>query len=589
MSTVVFAGISFDLPEGVTVAIAGDTLRLSFVNYTGSLSISGGQTSPCESSQPAKRTRFETPEEKKDEECRGASDQHTTMMHHTEVFRNGGLSQADSEEDSLPPEPRSISWDDVVMEQEVATHLPSAEGDTSEAAVEDEWAAAMDEDFDSTLVACPSDFPSNRSPLRASRTNATKAAEETQEPSSRPECHPSSSLCTSPSPLKAGKTMQKSTPSQVASHAGSDAAEEAEVAATFPFSRAAPLDAWEWQKVEVAGTKPKGRWAHSAVALAGSMYVFGGDELTEEEQDDGGVLCDLHRFDSSTRAWTRLRDAPQRRTWHTGTVLGGSVHGDSDILLVFGGETVKEGSRGKRQATNTMLSYDPEFEVWYDAVDRGHRPSARYGHSSCLHTCNGKGSKLLVFGGVGAGGRKFAEPELHELHISADWSWKRALSAGKPPFARAYHSATPISEGRVLLFGGNDTDCSFKDPHVLELHSMTWYHPDVKGEPPLPRTGHVAVCLDGLRVLIHGGWDYAADEDEGYDFRSDVAILDTDEWQWSRPKISGKGPSARVGHSMVPLSIAEGRSGLYLFGGRDEEDEALDDLYILQPTDTEAA
>ncbi|KAL3893731.1 MAG: hypothetical protein SGPRY_014031 [Prymnesium sp.] len=96
-------------------------------------------------------------------------------------------------------------------------------------------------------------------------------------------------------------------------------------------------------------------------------------------------------------------------------------------------------------STNTMLSYDPEFEVWYDAVDRGHRPTSRSGHSACLHTSNGKGAKLLVFGGVGAGGRKFAEPELHELHISSDWSWKRALSAGKPPFARAYHSATLIS------------------------------------------------------------------------------------------------------------------------------------------------
>ena len=52
------------------------------------------------------------------------------------------------------------------------------------------------------------------------------------------------------------------------------------------------------------------------------------------------------------------------------------------VLLVFGGE-----SGGK--ATNQMLSYDPEFEVWYEAVDRGHRPSARLGHTATLHAANG--------------------------------------------------------------------------------------------------------------------------------------------------------------------------------------------------------
>jgi len=50
-----------------------------------------------------------------------------------------------------------------------------------------------------------------------------------------------------------------------------------------------------------------------------------------------------------------------------------------------------------------MLSYDPEFEVWYEAVDRGHRPGARSGHSACIHSVNGSGTKLLVFGGYSHG------------------------------------------------------------------------------------------------------------------------------------------------------------------------------------------
>jgi hypothetical protein len=68
-----------------------------------------------------------------------------------------------------------------------------------------------------------------------------------------------------------------------------------------------------------------------------------------------------------------------------------------------------------------MLSYDPEYEVWYDAIDRAHRPSARLGHSAVLHTANGQGAKLLVFGGWN-GARKYAEPEVCELHTGLDWS-----------------------------------------------------------------------------------------------------------------------------------------------------------------------
>ena len=167
-----------------------------------------------------------------------------------------------------------------------------------------------------------------------------------------------------------------------------------------------------------------------------------------------------------------------------------------------------------------------------------------------------------------------------------------------------------------------------------------------------------------------GGWDYAASDDDGYEFREDVAMLDTRSWQWcdhnnlpsppnpntsptpTRPQprhllpntdnskapppttpprhrhfpntdtfptptplrprppphrpdtdtsppptpnpltppalrrvkiaVSGPAPAPRVGHSMVPLHTPCGTQ-LFLFGGRDESDEALADLYALRP------
>ena len=64
-----------------------------------------------------------------------------------------------------------------------------------------------------------------------------------------------------------------------------------------------------------------------------------------------------------------------------------------------------------------------------------------------------------------------------------------------------------------------------------------------------------APCLDGVRVLVHGGWDYTADG-EGFDFRDDLAILDTSTWTWTRPALKGAPPAARVGHSLVEIGRA---------------------------------
>ena len=73
---------------------------------------------------------------------------------------------------------------------------------------------------------------------------------------------------------------------------------------------------------------------------------------------------------------------------------------------------------------------------------------------------------------------------------------------------------------------------------------------------------------------------------------SDVAILHTDSWSWTRPIISGSPPVARAGHSLVALSTTtksadgdgeEECASLCLFGGRAAGDSALDDLYELRP------
>ena len=137
-----------------------------------------------------------------------------------------------------------------------------------------------------------------------------------------------------------------------------------------------------------------------------------------------------------------------------------------------------------------------------------------------------------------------------------------------------------LSDERVLVFGGNDAERTFRKAHVLDLCAMAWSHPEeTSGPAPPARTGHAAVCLDGVRVLVLGGWDYAAEgSSEEYVYLDDgLFLLDTETWTWSKPRVRGALPSARVGHSLVPLG-----DSLYCFGGRGEGGTALDDLHQLR-------
>ena len=426
--------------------------------------------------------------------------------------------------------------------------------------------------------------------------------------SSCPDCPRSSELINSACARKSDTTWEicptlsssaaADSPAGAGGASPSAAAAAAATESAFPFAESADLGTWEWQRlVPEGGEVPPARWGHACVTLGGSLYVMGGDDLTDSDDD---ILRDLYRYDVTANEWRRCRDAPHGRCWHSGTVVGGSVQGNADILLVFGGETLKEGS-DTRVPLNTMLSYDPEFEIWYDAVDRGVKPSARLGHAAALHTANGDGAseKLIVFGGWS--GRKYAEPELRELHIGADWAWRRVLSGGMPPHARAYHTATRLGRERLLVFGGHDAELrTFRQPHVLDLSCMAWHHPTPSGAPPAPRTGHAAVCLDGVRVLIHGGWEPSATGgEESYALHADLAILNTDTWEWSQPTVVGAPPCARVGHTLVAHrgSAAAGDddgggadsddvrvdAALYAFGGRAAGDKPLNDIYLLRP------
>ncbi|GAQ89906.1 hypothetical protein KFL_005750070 [Klebsormidium nitens] len=243
-------------------------------------------------------------------------------------------------------------------------------------------------------------------------------------------------------------------------------------------------------------------------------------------------------------------------------------------LLVFGGErTHAHGNSMKTTSFNDVSVFDTDAMVWFAAHTTGQPPTARAGHSATALT-NGQ---ILIFGGIS--GSKW----LNDASVlnTGSWSWSRPVIKGTPPKARCYQTATQIGS-RVVIFGGNGSKQCFREVHVLDTASWTWSQPEVSGEAPKARTGQSAVA-QGSRVVIFGGWDYS-DSYSSSKVYNDVSVLDTETWTWMPVQLmSGEQPTPRCGHGSSLVVSSDGKNAVvFTFGGQIEREEKVDEMYLLR-------
>jgi hypothetical protein len=151
---------------------------------------------------------------------------------------------------------------------------------------------------------------------------------------------------------------------------------------------------------------------------------------------------------------------------------------------------------------------------------------------------------VLVAGGEGP--EVFVtQPELYDPDKGA------FIAAGEMTTARKYHTATRLTDGRVLLTGGLK---HIADSHsgtiveVIHLATAELYNPlsgtfSPTGDMSLGRFHHTATFLDGGEVLIAGGQTMigTCDTAELYDPRT------------GKFRLTGRLNAARLSHAAVLL------------------------------------
>jgi hypothetical protein len=201
----------------------------------------------------------------------------------------------------------------------------------------------------------------------------------------------------------------------------------------------------------------------------------------------------------------------------------------------------------------------------------------------------------------------FDPPDLDQPEEDVEVRCHARATSGRMPACRYMHSSTCVAE-RLVVFGGKGTSGALGDLHVLDMATSTWLPVRPTGDVPAPRYGHTAIACSGS-LLVFGGmakgnstFSFAHDDDapapqprspfgrghgraaaerhQGCD--DSVHSLDLTTLAWTQLAPSGaQQPTPRYKHSATAIPMGKGRIRMYVFGGCDDEQIALNDQYML--------
>ncbi|MEO6325441.1 MAG: hypothetical protein ABIT01_03175 [Thermoanaerobaculia bacterium] len=189
--------------------------------------------------------------------------------------------------------------------------------------------------------------------------------------------------------------------------------------------------------------------------------------------------------------------------------------------------------------------------TWQQAATAG--PAARTAHGMAYDSLH---RQTVVFGGTG---------DIFGTTLFGDtWGWSGTawtrLATNGPQARRDGQLAFDAARGRVVLFGGTDTELITGNRYFLEtweFDGATWTNRGTGGPPGRNAHGLVYDAKRQRVVLFGGGADHVASPNDVWEWNGTA---------WARITVPGARPAARLS----PLMVYDSRRGrTVLFGGFD--------------------
>jgi Galactose oxidase, central domain/Bacterial Ig-like domain (group 2)/Kelch motif len=206
------------------------------------------------------------------------------------------------------------------------------------------------------------------------------------------------------------------------------------------------------------------------------------------EDENGAGLASAELFDPSTGTFTPTGSMAVARLLHTATLLQNGT-----VLIVGGVPTSSASNPIAVTAANpaaTAEVYDPATGIF---TMTGAMATARERHTATLLT----DGRVLIVGGTTSTGLGDLQPT---ATVEAyDPSTGLFSVTGSMAEARTLHTATLLPSGKVLVAGGGD------DNSTAEVYDPAAGSFSITGGMEIGRSGHTATLLPNGSVLVAGG------------------------------------------------------------------------------------
>jgi hypothetical protein len=200
-------------------------------------------------------------------------------------------------------------------------------------------------------------------------------------------------------------------------------------------------------------------------------------------------------YDPVAAIWTTADNLLEGRSYHTSTLLA-----DETVLVVGGGGYANDHLASAER-------YDPAINngankgTWKTT---GPLNTGRYSHTATLFANSAQPfyGKVMVAGGFGGAATAISGTALSsvELYDPAAGTWKLT---GSLNIARYQHTATLLSNGKILVVGGYDAqNNAVGEAELYDPATEKW---TVTKSLSTPRAQHTATLLPNSKVLVMGG------------------------------------------------------------------------------------
>ena len=212
----------------------------------------------------------------------------------------------------------------------------------------------------------------------------------------------------------------------------------------------------------------------------------------------------------------------------------------------------------------------------------GNKPSPRFGHSLVMIN----NVKICIFGGAIGDTKKITySNETYIFNILTKLWIKMENNINKPiPQERAAHAAAVDDNSVMMIYGGSTKNGGLAEDEIWLLYlnegkdgEGEWkkYQTNI-GMSPGPRYGHSLNYMKPYFVLFGGNFNPS--------LSNEVWIINVNKefGEWKKIIFQNDvGPSPRLYHTSLKCNFGKNNDALLIFGGRDSNENPLNDIWYL--------